>query len=131
MAFFFSWFRKKHKQKRGQTSIDSTTFDEGPEMDVSTEDLYSGSYFSVENELSYITNSSHNFMKSAKSYSSNHSNKSALKHQSINRSNNNNNNKTIDLSRRKENNNNNNNNQNHSSELYDDHSGDLWRVLME
>ena len=116
MSFFFSWFRKQ-KQKRC-TSTDST-FDGGPEMDVSTEDLYSGSYFSVENELSYITNSGHNFANL--SSKSSNQNKSA-KHQSINRGNH----KTIDLSRRKEEKNSNNN-----STEFDDHSGDLWKVLME
>lgn len=106
MSFFFSWFRKKQKYKRLGTSTDSS-FDGESEMNVSTEDLYSGSYFSVENELSYITNSGYNYAKSAKTG----------KHQSINRGCN----KTMDLSKRKD-------EQNNSS---DDHSGDLWRILME
>lgn len=82
-------------------------------MDVSTEDLYSGSYFSVENELSYITNSGRNFAQ----HKSTKLSSTSGKHKSMNRGN-----KTMDLSRQQENN---------SAINFDDHSGDLWRILME
>ena len=53
MSSIFSWLfnsPKSSKQRQG-TSSDSLNL----ELDVSTEDLYGGSYFSVENELNQLT----------------------------------------------------------------------------